>query len=31
MLDSRSCILVRREVTQPWRAVEELEFMVAIW
>jgi hypothetical protein len=30
MLDSRSCMLVRREVTQPWRAVDELEFMVVL-
>lgn len=24
-------MLVRREVTQPWRAVEELEFMIVSW
>jgi hypothetical protein len=29
MLDSSSCMLVRREVTQPWRAVDALESIVA--
>jgi hypothetical protein len=30
MLDSSSCMLVRREVTQPWRAVDTLESIVVV-
>ena len=30
MLDSSNCMLVRSEVTQPWRAVDALESILIV-